>query len=188
MPTSFGVRTATRTDTPCECPADPAWSQTLACAHAFCITGTGRSLVWPLGFALHGPHREEEESKPMTHEREKSDPAIVAGKPANNASVCKTDVAERVERHGEAMRSAWAAGTKGNAGEQSTRRVQDRASVSSSSHFGAPCRANRAAALYPLGSTAPEPSVFCIENRRLRGLGSCAHQAGLGGSPFAKRS
>ena len=140
------------------------------------------------GLRPAGPHREDEESKPMTHEREKSDPAIVAGKPANNASVCKTDIAERVERHGEAMRSAWAAGTKGNAGEQSTRRVQDRASVSSSSHFGAPCCANRAAALNPLGSTAPEPSVFCIENKRLRGLGSCAHQAGLGGSPFAKRS
>ena len=52
MPTSFGLRKAIRTGTLSECPADPAWSQTLACAHASCITGTGRSLVWPLGFDL----------------------------------------------------------------------------------------------------------------------------------------
>jgi hypothetical protein len=32
-----------------------------------------------------GPHREGEEPKPMMHEREKSDPAIVAVKPANKA-------------------------------------------------------------------------------------------------------
>ena len=57
----------------------------------------------------------------MTHEREKSDPAIVAGKPANNASVSKTDVAEQVEPR---------AGTKGNAVGQSTHRVQDRDRVS----------------------------------------------------------
>ena len=57
----------------------------------------------------------------MTHEREKSDPAIVAGKPANNASVSKTDVAEQVEPR---------AGTKGNAGGQSTHRAQDRDRVS----------------------------------------------------------
>lgn len=32
-----------------------------------------------------GPHREDEESKPMMHEPEKSDSAIVATKPANKA-------------------------------------------------------------------------------------------------------
>ena len=32
-----------------------------------------------------GPHREDEESKPMMHELEKSDFAIVATKPANKA-------------------------------------------------------------------------------------------------------
>ena len=54
----------------------------------------------------------------MTHEREKSDPAIVAGKPANTA----TDVAvEQVEPR---------VGTKENAGGQSTHRVQDRDRVS----------------------------------------------------------
>jgi len=54
----------------------------------------------------------------MMHGREKSDPAIVAKKPANNAG---HPAAERVERR---------AGTKGNAGQQSTRRAQDRESVS----------------------------------------------------------
>jgi RNA-directed DNA polymerase len=53
----------------------------------------------------------------MMHGREKSDPAIVA-KPANNAG---QPAAERVERR---------AGTEGNAGQQSTRRAQDRESVS----------------------------------------------------------
>jgi len=64
-----------------------------------------------------GPHREDEESKPMMHEREKSDSAIVATMPANNAG---RPAAERVERR---------AGTMGNAGQQSTRRAQNRDSV-----------------------------------------------------------
>src|SRR5215204_5613904 len=54
----------------------------------------------------------------MMHGREKSDLAIVAAKPANNDG---RPSAELVERR---------AGTKGNAGQQSTRRAQDRASVS----------------------------------------------------------
>src|SRR5580704_14885205 len=54
----------------------------------------------------------------MMHGREKSDPAIVAKKPANNAG---QPAAERVGRR---------AGTEGNAGQQSTRRAQDRESVS----------------------------------------------------------
>jgi RNA-directed DNA polymerase len=54
----------------------------------------------------------------MMHGHEKSDPAIVAKKPANNAG---QPAAERVERR---------AGTEGNAGQQSTRRAQDRESVS----------------------------------------------------------
>ena len=54
----------------------------------------------------------------MMHGREKSDPAKVAKKPANNAG---QPAAERVERR---------AGTEGNAGQQSTRRAQDRESVS----------------------------------------------------------
>ena len=54
----------------------------------------------------------------MMHGREKSDPAIVAKKSANNAG---QPAAERVERR---------AGTEGNAGQQSTRRAQDRESVS----------------------------------------------------------
>jgi len=53
----------------------------------------------------------------MMHGREKSDPEIVAMKPANNAA---PTAAESVERR---------AGTKGNAGQQSTLRAQDRAGV-----------------------------------------------------------
>ena len=51
----------------------------------------------------------------MMHGHEKSDPAIVAGKPTNKA---ERSAAELVERR---------AGTEGNAGQQSTRRTQSRA-------------------------------------------------------------
>src|SRR6266581_7353299 len=54
----------------------------------------------------------------MMHEREKSDPAIVAVKPANNA---ERSAAEPVEPR---------AGTKGNADQHSTCRAQYRVSVS----------------------------------------------------------
>ena len=54
----------------------------------------------------------------MMHGREKSDPAIVAEKPTNKAVLT---AAEPVERR---------AGTKGNAGQQSTHRTQSRTSVS----------------------------------------------------------
>jgi RNA-directed DNA polymerase len=64
----------------------------------------------------------------MMHGHEKSDLAIVAGKPANKAeqpaperSAAKLNAAEPVERR---------AGTEGNAGQQSTRRTQSRESVS----------------------------------------------------------
>jgi RNA-directed DNA polymerase len=65
-----------------------------------------------------GPHREGEEPKPMMHELGKSDSAIGAVKPANKA---ERSAAELVEQR---------AGTEGNADQQSTRRVQDRESVS----------------------------------------------------------
>ena len=54
----------------------------------------------------------------MMYAGEKSDSAIVAKKPTNKAG---RPAAEPVERR---------AGTEGNAGQQSTRRAQDRASVS----------------------------------------------------------
>ena len=54
----------------------------------------------------------------MMHGREKSDSAIVAGKPTNKAVLT---AAEPVERRAEA---------KGNASQQSTRRTQNRVSVS----------------------------------------------------------
>jgi len=54
----------------------------------------------------------------MMNGPEKSDPAIVAVKPTNKA---ERSAAELVEPR---------AGTKGNAGQQSTRRTQSRVSVS----------------------------------------------------------
>jgi hypothetical protein len=64
----------------------------------------------------------------MMHGPEKSDPAIVAMKPTNKAeqpaaerSAVEPEAAEPVERR---------AGTKGNAGQQSTHRTQSRTSVS----------------------------------------------------------
>jgi RNA-directed DNA polymerase len=56
------------------------------------------------------------------HEREQSDPAIGAGKPTNKAEATSVvDAAEPVEQR---------AGAKGNAGEQSTHRIQSRERVS----------------------------------------------------------
>jgi RNA-directed DNA polymerase len=56
------------------------------------------------------------------HEREKSDPAIGAGKPTNKAEAASSaDAAEPVEQR---------AGAKGNASEQSTHRTQGRERVS----------------------------------------------------------
>ena len=65
-----------------------------------------------------GPHREGEEPKPMMNGLEKSDPAIVAGKPANKGARA---LAEWVEPR---------AGTKGNTDQARTRRTQSRCSVS----------------------------------------------------------
>src|ERR1700691_892094 len=65
-----------------------------------------------------GPHREGEEPEPMMHERGKSDTAVGAKNPANKA---ERSAAELVEQR---------AVTKGNADQQSTRRAQERESVS----------------------------------------------------------
>ena len=61
-----------------------------------------------------GPHREGEEPQPMMHDHEKSDFAIVATMPTNNAG---QPGAESVEPRAEAKR---------NASEQSTPRTQSR--------------------------------------------------------------
>src|SRR6516162_1255109 len=89
----------------------------------------GRSRVWPSASRERdGPHREGEEPSPMMHGYEKSDPAIVAMKPANKAgqltaeqSAAEPTAAEPVEPR---------AGTKGNADQQSTCRTQSREGVS----------------------------------------------------------
>ena len=70
------------------------------------------------GATAIGPRREGEEPTPPAHGREKSDPGIVAMKPTN---IAERSAAETVERR---------AGAEGNAGQRSTRRAQDRESVS----------------------------------------------------------
>ena len=73
----------------------------------------------------------------MMHGREKSDSAIVAGKPTNKAGQL---AAEPVEPRAEA---------EGNASQQSTRRTQSRVSVS---HALERIRQNRMPELGPYGS------------------------------------
>src|SRR5260370_33321814 len=72
-----------------------------------------------------GWRREDEESKPMKNEQEKSDPSIVGKRKANNPDVARVDLwgsgagsAERRE------------GTEGNTGEEHTCRTPSRESVS----------------------------------------------------------
>ena len=65
-----------------------------------------------------GPHREDEESKPMKYGQEKSDLFIVAMKPANKPGRLGAELVEPRER------------TKGNTGEQHTCRTLSRVSVS----------------------------------------------------------
>src|SRR6516165_3039134 len=65
-----------------------------------------------------GPHREGDEPKPVMHGDEKSDPSIVAGKPANGLGRPGPELVEQRE------------GAKENTGQASTRRTPSRASVS----------------------------------------------------------
>jgi hypothetical protein len=59
-----------------------------------------------------GPRREDEESKPMKNKQEKSDPSIVAKRPAN-----KPDIAEVDLWGGGAELAEQREGTEGNTGE-----------------------------------------------------------------------
>jgi len=76
----------------------------------------------------------------MMHERGKSDSAVGALKPANKA---ERSAAELVEQR---------AGTKGNADQQSTRRAQDRESVSQA-----------LGRIRQVGRQAPEVGAVCIK-------------------------
>src|SRR5208282_6003547 len=96
-------------------PPDPARSETLACADAPCA-GTGRSPVWPPARAEWSASGRRE-PKPMMHGGEKSDSAVVAGKPAKAAVAAATEPREP------------RAGAEGNAGQADTHRTQGRASV-----------------------------------------------------------
>jgi RNA-directed DNA polymerase len=92
------------------------------------LGGLGFGHRCRVGAEYDGPHREGEEPKPMMHGHEKSDPAIVAVKPANKA---QRPSAERSAAEPNAAESGEPrAGTKGNAGQQSTHRTQSRVSVS----------------------------------------------------------
>ena len=76
----------------------------------------GDLLLGRLSHFQSGPHREDEDSKPLTNEQEKSDLFIVAMRPANKPG---RPGAESVEPR-----------TEGNTGEQHTCRTQSRKSVS----------------------------------------------------------
>ena len=83
----------------------------------------------------------------MMHGPEKSDPAIVAMKPANKAdrtaperSAAHPNAAEPVERR---------VGTKGNADQQSTRRTQSRVSVSQALERVRQVASDRSAVTHP---------------------------------------
>lgn len=93
-----------------------------ACMDAF-RPGTGRSLARPQAAWPSGPHREGDEPKPMMHEREKSDPAIVAVKPANTAD--RPEMARAVVEQVEPR-----AGAEENATQDGTHRTPSRADVS----------------------------------------------------------
>ena len=64
----------------------------------------------------------------MMHEGEKSDPAIVAVKPTNKVARAKAEQSAAERSAAEPVEPR--AGTKGNAGQQSTCRAQSRVSVS----------------------------------------------------------
>jgi len=110
VPTQFRMWKAIRTGAPLA----SAWTTRRGHRpwHVQKLLYGNREVPRPAGSARNaccsGPHREGEEPKPMMHDRGKSDSAIVAVKPTNNAG---QPAAEPVEPR---------AGTKRNAGEQST--------------------------------------------------------------------
>src|SRR6516164_4317118 len=88
----------------------------------------------------------------MMHGPEKSDSAIVAGKPTNKAEWSATELVER------------RAGTKGNAGQFSTRRTQSRISVTQ-----ALARIRQSSAVNTLGGSRMRESRTCGSGRGARG-------------------
>src|SRR5260370_22344892 len=67
----------------------------LAGRYALC-TGTGRSPARPPATAGSGPRREDEDSKPMNNEQEKSDLFIVTMKPVNKPGRLGASIGKRV--------------------------------------------------------------------------------------------
>jgi hypothetical protein len=83
----------------------------------------------------------------MMHGPEKSDPAIVAMKPANKTARSATE--PTVKEHAAAESVERRAGTKGNADWQSTRRTQSRVSVSQALERIRQVASNRSAVTHP---------------------------------------
>ena len=101
-----------------------------------------RSHVRPQAAEPTGPHREGEEPKPMMHGHEKSDSAIVAMKPPNNAG---RPAAEAVERRAGAKENANRCCTCRTQGRESGvpgagARTEGREASRQSSEVGAVCR------------------------------------------------
>jgi hypothetical protein len=94
----------------------------------------------------------------MMHGPEKSDPAIVAMKPANKTARSATE--PTVKEHAAAESVERRAGTKGNADWQSTRRTQSRVSVSQALERIRQVASDRSAVTHPRwGPYAGKPHV-----------------------------
>ena len=76
--------------------------------YARSLYGNREVSVLAVGFGCYGPHREGDEPKPMMHDTEKSDLAIVAVKPANKV---ERSTAELVEPRARAEENAGQVGT-----------------------------------------------------------------------------
>src|SRR5215470_11736835 len=105
----------------------------------------------------------------MTHGGGKSDPGIVAVKPANNA---EQSAAESVEPR---------TGTKGNADQQNTRRAQHRESVSQ-----AMARIRQALAEPESCRQTPEVRAVCVKAHVRICAGGGEQSPSLGACPFSR--
>jgi hypothetical protein len=123
----------------------------------------------------------------MMHEREKSDPAIGAGKPTNKADATNhavhgvTDAAEPVEQR---------AGAEGNASEQSTHRTQCRERVSQALDRVRKAARQRkeekfTALLHHINTDLLRMSFFALERDAAPGVDGCQRRSDF---PSAGRS
>jgi len=114
----------------------------------------GDLLLGRLSHFQSGPHREDEESKPLTNEQEKSDLFIVAMKLANKPGRPGAESVEPRKR------------TEGNTREQHTCRTQSRESVSQRLDWYAEL-------LVGLRRLLPEVGARCVNYARRDLCGGC---------------